>query len=66
MGEPILSRSQGQPVLVKVDQNLFIMNKCFTYFKQFKQFIPNILLLPKKRQFDILAYGYKPDNDELC
>ena len=33
---------------------------------QVKQFIPNIFLLPRKRQFDILVYGYSPDNDELC
>ena len=33
---------------------------------QVKQFIPNILVLPRKRQFDILVYGYSPDNDELC
>ena len=32
---------------------------------QIKQFIPNIFLLPKKRQFEILIYGYDPENNEL-
>ena len=32
---------------------------------QIKHFIPNIFLLPKKRQFEILIYGYDPENDEL-
>ena len=30
-----------------------------------KQFIPNIHLLAKKRQYEILVHGYDPDNDEL-
>ena len=29
------------------------------------QVIPNISLLPKKRQFEILIHGYNPENDEL-
>ena len=32
---------------------------------QIKIFIPNIFLLTKKRQFEILNNGYDPDNDEL-
>ena len=32
---------------------------------QIKQFVPNIFLLPKKGQFEILIYGYDPENDEL-
>ena len=30
-----------------------------------QQFIPNIRLLAKKQQYEILVYGYDPDNDEL-
>ena len=30
-----------------------------------KQFIPNIHLLAKKRQYEILVHGYDPDNDKL-
>ena len=30
-----------------------------------KEFIPNIHLLPKKRQYEILVHGYDKDNDDL-
>ena len=30
-----------------------------------KQFIPNIMLLPKKQQYEILVFGYDPDDDKL-
>ena len=32
---------------------------------QVRQFIPNIHLLAKNRQYEILVHGYDPDNDEL-
>ena len=40
------------------DLRLIMLNKV-------QQFIPNIHLLAKKRQYEILVYGYDPDNDEL-
>ena len=30
-----------------------------------KEFIPNIHLLPKKRQYGILVHGYDKENDDL-
>ena len=51
---------------------LKFLTKCDAYsesrlnmLNQIKHFIPNIFLLPKKRQFEILIYGYDPENDEL-
>ena len=32
---------------------------------QVKQYIPNILVLAKKRQYEILVHGYDPENDDL-
>ena len=40
------------------DLRLIMLNKI-------EQFIPNISILPKKRQFEILIYGYNPENDDL-
>ena len=34
-------------------------------YTKMEQFIPQFKLLPKKRQFEILIYGYESDNDEM-
>ena len=34
-------------------------------FTKMEEFIPKFYQLPKKRQYDILVFGYDPDNKEL-
>ena len=36
-----------------------------TLFDQMLQFVPNFKRLPQKRQFEILIFGYQPDDPEL-
>ena len=51
---------------------LHYINQCEEYssfrliiLNKVKQVIPNIHLLAKKRQYEILVHSYNPDNDEL-
>ena len=39
--------------------------ECKTLLTKIEEFIPNIKQLPKKIQFEIIVFGYDPDNIEL-
>ena len=54
------------------ENSLHFLCSCPTFTEQrqtlltkMEEFIPNIKQLPKKRQFEILVFGYDPDNIEL-
>ena len=76
MDNKISQRAWGGLILNRADftreSPLNFLTECDAYsesrlnmLNQIKIFIPNIFLLPRKRQFQILIYGYDPDNDKL-
>ena len=58
--------------LARRESPLHFITQCPAYsdlrlvmLNEVKNFIPKMLLLPKKRQYEILVFGYDPENNEL-